>query len=204
MIEAHPILDYLANLPPFLTYILMGAGAAIENIFPPVPADTFVLLGAFLSARGRANGWYVFLATWAANVAGALLVYGLARKWGQAFFSRRPGRWLLRPGQLMRIARFYDEWGTVAILMSRFLPGFRAVVPVFSGTSGLTLLRVAVPMAIASAIWYGALIAIGLRAGQNFDRILGVFRDTSAILTAFAVVLGILSGIWWWKSRRQE
>jgi membrane protein DedA with SNARE-associated domain len=201
MIQAHPLLDYLANLPPVLTYLVMGAGAAIENMFPPVPADTFVLLGAFLAARGRANGWYVFLATWTANVAGALLVYGLARKWGQAFFSRRPGRWLLRPGQLMRIARFYDEWGTTAIFVSRFLPGFRAVVPVFAGTSGLTPLRVAVPTAIASGLWYGALIAIGLRAGRNLDRILDIFRDTSAVLTVLAVAVAILGGIWWWKSR---
>jgi membrane protein DedA with SNARE-associated domain len=201
MIEAHPILDYLADLPPLLTYVVMGAGAAIENIVPPVPADTFVLLGAFLAARGRANGWYVFLATWTANVAGALFVYGLARKWGQAFFGRRPGRWLLRPGQLMRIARFYDERGTLAILMSRFLPGFRAIVPGFSGISGLTLLRFVVPTSIASAAWYGTLIAIGLRAGQNLDRILDVFRGTSAILTAIAVLLGILAGIWWWKTR---
>ena len=37
------------NLPPALIYIAIGVGAAVENIVPPVPADTFVLLGAFLA-----------------------------------------------------------------------------------------------------------------------------------------------------------
>ena len=49
------LLATLAALPPLLIYAFIGVGAAIENFIPPVPADTFVLLGAFLSAGGRAN-----------------------------------------------------------------------------------------------------------------------------------------------------
>ena len=47
---------------------MIGAGAGIENIIPPVPADTFVLLGAFLSVSGRADPVIVFVATWVCNV----------------------------------------------------------------------------------------------------------------------------------------
>jgi hypothetical protein len=38
--------------------------AALENIIPPVPADTAVALGAFLAGRGTLNAWAVFGITW--------------------------------------------------------------------------------------------------------------------------------------------
>jgi membrane protein DedA with SNARE-associated domain len=204
MQQVYALLDYLANLPPALTYLVLGAGAAIENIVPPVPADTFVLLGAFLAASGRANATWVFLATWIANVASALLVYGLARKWGRGFFEHSVGRWLLRPRQLARISRFYERWGVFAILGSRFLPAFRAVVPVFAGISRVSFPRVAIPTAIASAVWYGALVLLGLTTGRNLDAIFRIFGSASRVLLVIAIVLGALAAWWWWRSRSEQ
>lgn len=195
------ILDWFANLPPVVTYMLMAGGAAIENIVPPVPADTFVLAGAFLAASGRASPLLVFLVTWLANVLSALVVYGLARKWGTAFFERPAGRWLLRPSQLQRIERFYDRWGVRAIAVSRFLPAFRAVVPVFAGVSKVSFPRVAIPVAAASAGWYGALVFMGTMAGRNLDRILSIVTGASTALLVVASILIVLVGVWWWKSR---
>lgn len=168
---------------------------------PPVPADTFVLLGAFLAERGRADLVTVFLATWGANVATATLVYSLARKYGKGFFQHGTGRFLLRPHQLDQIARFYDRWGVVAILLSRFLPAFRAMVPVFAGVTRVTAPRVIPPMAIASAAWYGMLVWLGSQASRNWGAITGLFGQISGWLAAVAVTLGIAFGVWWWRSR---
>ena len=68
------ILNTIASLPPLLIYAFIGAGAAVENFVPPVPADTFVLLGAFLSARGRVDPWAVFLVTWLLNVSSGFVI----------------------------------------------------------------------------------------------------------------------------------
>ena len=35
-----PILDWLTSLPPATLYLVLGLAAAVENIFPPFPADT--------------------------------------------------------------------------------------------------------------------------------------------------------------------
>ena len=68
------ILSFLGAQGPILLYALLGTGSALENVFPPIPADTFVLLGAFLAAGGRADAWTVFFVTWLANTTTALLV----------------------------------------------------------------------------------------------------------------------------------
>jgi membrane protein DedA with SNARE-associated domain len=198
------ILEYLVGLPPALIYLLIGAGAAIENIIPPVPADTFVLLGAFVAANGNASPFLVFLVTWGANVLSALIVFAIARRFGPSFFERhRIGHWLIRPRQLARITRFYDRWGTPAILVSRFLPAFRAIVPVFAGITRVPKRRVILPVAAASAAWYGLLVFLGTTAGRNLDAILAALDRAGAILVVVALILVVLGGVWWWKTRHE-
>jgi membrane protein DedA with SNARE-associated domain len=170
-------------------------------VIPPVPADTFVLIGAFLSAAGRANPWMVFLVTWACNVASALGVYTVARHFGPTFFDTRAGRALLNPRQMDQIGRFYDRWGTAAVFGSRFLPAFRAMVPVFAGVTGVRLWRVAIPLSLASGLWYGALVYLGAAAGRNWQAITETFQQASGILLAVAGVLVIGFIAWWWRTR---
>jgi membrane protein DedA with SNARE-associated domain len=51
--------------------------------------------------------------------------------------------------------------------VSRFLPAFRALVPVFAGVTRVPLRRVLLPLALASALWYGALVYLGAMAGAT-------------------------------------
>ena len=169
------ILQILADLPPLLTYVVLGIGAALENVVPPIPADTFVILGGFLAAHGRAEPFIVFIATWGANLASALAVYAAGTRYGPRFFRGRWGRRLLEPNQLERLGAFYARWGHWAIFLTRFLPGFRAIVPVFAGVTHQRFLPVALPLAAASAIWYGFLTLVGRRGRTKHrdDRGLG-------------------------------
>lgn len=171
---------------------------------PPVPADTFVLLGAFLAAAGRANIWLVFASTLVCNVASAMAVYALAWRYGEGFFNTRTGRFLLHPRQLERINGFYQKWGVPAILVSRFLPAFRAMVPVFAGVTHVPPTRVVLPLAGASALWYGALVYLGGFAGRNWREILALFERFSTVLLIVASGLVAAFLYWWWHSRRHE
>jgi membrane protein DedA with SNARE-associated domain len=198
------VLGWLAQLPPVFIYAVIGVGAAVENIVPPIPADTFVLLGAFLSETTGATPLLIFLVTWTANVGSAVGVYYLAHRYGQSFFATNVGHWLLLPRQLQQIGGFYARWGTPAIFVSRFLPAFRALVPVFAGVTRVPLRRVLLPMAAASALWYGALVYLGAMAGRNWEAILGFVSRVSGVLLAVAVVLIAAVAWWWWRSRRRE
>jgi membrane protein DedA with SNARE-associated domain len=197
------ILAFLAGLPPLLVYGLLGIGAALENIVPPVPADTFVLLGSFLAARGSANVWIVWGVTWAFNVGSALLVYWIGHRHGRTFFEVGAGRHLLNEHQLGRMRAFYARFGVFAIFFTRFLPGLRAVVPVFAGVSHQRFLPVAVPLALASGIWYGTLVWLGATAGRNLETVAGWIDDTNVVLFAVAAILGA-GAFWWWVRTRRH
>lgn len=199
--ELEKILQELAEIAPQWVYGVIAAGVAIENFFPPIPADTFVLLGAFLSAHGRVTGVGVFAVTWGTNTAAALLNYGLARRWGRLLLNTPIGRWLLRPRQLERLAALYHGHGSKIIFFSRFLPAFRVLVPVFAGISHLAFWRTALPIALAGAIWYGFLVVAGALAGRNWQLIVNAVNNVNAALLALAVVLAVLLAVLWWKTR---
>ena len=197
------ILGFLSGLPAALVYAALGAGAALENIVPPVPADTFVLLGGFLAARDIVNVWTVWAVTWGANVGSALAVYWIGHRYGRTFFEEGLGRHVLNEHQMERMRHFYRRFGVAAIFFTRFLPGLRAVVPAFAGVTHQRLVPVAVPVAVASAVWYGALVWLGATAGRNLETIVGWLNDANVVLLVVALVL--VGGVaWWWvRSRRR-
>lgn len=199
----HAVLDRLLELPPLAVYGIIAALAATENVFPPVPADTAVAVGAALSAGGRIDAWAVFVVTWTANVASAAFVYAAARTVGRRFFRGPLGRRLVRREALARLERLYDRHGTWAIFASRFLPGVRAVVPAFSGVANLDAVRALGPVAVASAIWYGTLTFIAASLVRNVDAVVALVARVN-VTAAAVVTAGVLIGLgaWRWRSRR--
>jgi membrane protein DedA with SNARE-associated domain len=196
------LLAWIEGIPDALVYVALGAGAAVENVVPAVPADTFVVLGGFLAAVGDLQARWVFVATWLCNVASALAMYHLGRTRGHAFFTEGWGRRLLNPHQMERLAVFFGRWGTAAVFLTRFLPGLRAVVPVFAGVGRQHPRSVVLPLAAASAIWYGALVWAGTLAGHNLDRVIEALGRVNAWLLGGAVVVMAAAARWWWRTRR--
>lgn len=178
-------LHFLESLPPGMLYAIITAFAALENFFPPIPADTAVALGAFLAGRGIMSAPLVFALTWTANVGTGIAVYALVRRYGPAFFDKPFGRRLLSPHTLRRIEREYDRHGTYGIFLARLLPVWRGMIMPFAGLAGLPPRRAIIPMALASALYYGALTLFVRAIGNNLDdvmRALGHVNDALLLL----------------------
>ena len=198
------LFQLIGEIPVESIYLLIAIGAAVENIFPPIPSDTFVLLGGILVDQGLLRADLVFISAWLANNVLALFVYLMGRRYGRGIFQTRWGHWLLRPHQLERLSQFYERYGTVTVLVSRFFPVFRVLIPAFAGISRLPFWRTAIPLAIASAVWYGVLLFAGIFASRNLPRVLAVFEAFNTwLLIATIVLLGGVA-ILWWLSRRER
>ena len=192
------------QIPVGFLYVGLGIGAAVENVIPVVPADTFVALGGFLSAFGPLDSRLIFAVTWSLNVGSALVMYRVGYTHGRPFFMQGWGQRVLKNHQMDRMTRFYERWGTWAIFWTRFLPGLRAVVPIFAGITQQRFGPVAVPLAAASAIWYGTLIWLGALTGYNLEVLSALLTRTSSVL-AVVTVLALLPVIyWWWRTKNDE
>jgi len=184
-------------------YGLITALAAVENIFPPVPADVAVALGAFLSGRGVMNTWAVFLLTWAANVGSGAAVYALARRHGEVVTRGFLGRHIFTPRTVERIAEQYRRHGVYGIFLSRLLPVWRSVVMPFAGIAGVSAARALIPMALASALYYGALTYVVSRLGTGLEEVLGFLGHLNRALAVVALLLVLVIVLWIVLRRRK-
>ena len=198
------LLGLISRIPVESVYLLIAVGAAVENVFPPIPSDVIVLVGAILADRSILRADLVFLFAWVGNLALGLGVYVAARSYGAGLFATRWGRWLLRPSQLERMAIFYNDYGTLTVLVSRFFPVFRVLVPAFAGVSRLGFWRTALPLAGASALWYGVLIGVGIVLSRNLPRLIGALEAVNLTVALAAAGIALLLGVLWWRSRHAD
>ncbi len=159
-------------MPPGPLYALIALLAAVENIFPPVPADVAVALGAFLSGRGVMNPWLVFALTWIANVSSGAGVYALARRHGALVTRGFLGRHIFTANTVAHIEEQYR--------------------------------RHLIPMALASAVYYGALTYVINRLGIDLETVLALLRRVNSVLAIVAGALILIIVVWIVRRRRQQ
>ena len=198
------LLDWVAALPDAALYAILFAAGTIENIFPPFPSDVVIAFGGLLlaqSARGSMLG--VFLSVWVSNVASAMAVYALGRKYG----AKRVEGWV--GGKQVerreaRLKRLFDRFGMPAIFVSRFVPGVRAIVPAFAGALKLSPVWVTVMVATASAIWYGTITVVAFRVGSDWERLQGIvasYGTVAAIVGGGILAVGVIA---WLIARKRS
>jgi len=196
------LLTWLTSVPIGTLYAVLAVAAAVENIFPPAPADTVVALGSFLAARGRGNVLVAFLATWLGNVTSAMIMYGIGRRYGSERMERR----LLgdKGAQAeQRLQSLYGHYGVIALFASRFIPGVRAIVPPFAGALRVPAARAALAIAAASAIWYGTVSYLGFTLGGNWPRVVHLISEYGRSLALTAAALLLLGAVIWWTRRKK-
>jgi len=195
------MVDWLASLPPVAVYAVIGLLAAIENIFPPFPADTAIALGAFLSHRGVIDARIVFAVTLVCNVGGAMGIYWLAARHSSTLFASGFAKRFLPEQGLAFVRTEYQRFGLLGLFIGRLLPGFRAVVAPFAGLIHLRPVRVLVPIVFASAIWYGAIILAAAKLGENWEAVLGWVNQFNRVVGVGLLVLLAIGAFFWWRRR---
>lgn len=194
------VLDWLTGLPPAALYLALAAAAAVENVFPPLPSDTVVAFGSFIAARGHGSALGSFLSTWIGNLAGAMFMYYMGRRFGAERLVAR----LSKGGEEnagAKLRAWYSTRGVWALAFSRFLPAVRALVPPMAGAMRVPAPKALLAMGLASGLWYGVITWLAFRVGGDWEvltaRIGGASRGLGIAALAIAAVIAAV-----WLVRR--
>ena len=196
------LLDWLAALPPLVLYCSLVLFAAVENVFPPLPTDTVVAFGTWLAARGQGSAMAAFLCTWLGNVAGAAAMYGVGRSHGTDWMRRKFPRLANEAGEA-RLRSLYSRYGLLALVVSRFIPGVRALVPPFAGALRVPAIPALGAMALASGVWYGFISYLAWKAGSDWEAVTAMLARSGRVVTIVASAIALLAGLLWLRHHRQ-
>jgi len=123
-------------------YLLLFAGVIVEG-------EAVLIAGAFLASRGYFNISTVALVALAANTFSAQFYYTAARVRGRRWFeSRFPEKSVYR--RIIGWVGTRDNW---LLLTSRFLFGFRIVIPAACGAFGMPAARFTALNVAAGILW---------------------------------------------------
>lgn len=189
-------LEFILAQDPLTVILLLMLLSALENVFPPVPADVAAALGTFWSVRsGHSTPVMVGLLCFLANQASATAVYFWVRTKGRAVLESPVFRSLLPPEIQPVVRREIERYGALGIFISRFLPGLRAGVLPFAAINGLSPMRSLLPAALASLLWYVALTVAGSALGLAYDDVRATVGRVTGVLGIVGVVIFLAGGV---------
>ena len=196
------LIAWLTSVPLGVLYLIMALFAAVENIFPPIPADTVVALGSWLAARGQGSPVWAFLSVWIGNIAGAAAMYFVGRRHGTVWIERRFPK-IADEKSENRFRELHRKYGAASLFLSRFIPGVRALVPPFAGALRLPAMSSLVSIAVASGIWYGLVSYLAFRAGAaDWNALTGRISSVGRWIAVGAGVVLAVGALAWWVRQR--
>ncbi len=142
----------------------------------PLPGDSILFLaGAFSATSAHSSDPHlnlaaVVLGSFIAAVAGAQIGYALGRQYGTRLFTEDAR--VFKLSYLERAQEFFDRRGPRAVLLARFIPFVRTVVPMLAGAGRMPTRKYAIANVAGAAIWAVGISMLGFWLGRsiNIDR----------------------------------
>ncbi len=180
--DSEGLLCYLDQLPVIGIYIILFFSSILENLFPPWPGDTLIVLSGFLAARDQGNILICLITVTAGNIAGASLMYYLGghvlvffvhlnQKFKNRFFNRilMP---LVSQKSIEKTKFWFQRWGIGLVLFSRFSAGIRFFVSVVAGIVGMNFSLFLLCFTIGVLFWSSLLLGGGWLLKENWNIII--------------------------------
>ncbi|CAB4910389.1 MAG: DedA family protein [Actinobacteria bacterium] len=156
----------------------MGA-FAVMGVAVIIFLETATIVGSFLPGDSLLFILGLALATYLTNipfvpamglvfvaaVAGSQVGYWFGRKIGPRVF-RRKRNWFFSPTTVERANTFFDHYGWRALILARFIPVIRALVPLVAGISQMKPRRYLVFNLIGGVAWVVVLMTLGFFIGR--------------------------------------
>lgn len=150
-----------------------------------LPGDSLLFAAGALAANSDSalNINILFTMLVAASVIGNGVNY-FTGKWIGPKVFRSEHSWLFNPAHLTKAHQFYEKFGGKAIVIARFIPIIRTVVPFIAGIGYMTYRHFFIFNLIGALLWMGLL----LYGSYSFGNIPVVKAHFSLVIVAIIVL----------------
>jgi membrane protein DedA with SNARE-associated domain len=182
-------------------YPVLGGLVLVENLFPPLPSELILPLAGFYVGEGELNFFLAVLAATFGSVAGALILYVIARRGGRPLVMRLSKVLRVTEEDLDRADDWFDKHGVWIVLFGRLVPGARSLVSIPAGLSEMPIGRFTLLTTLGSVTWNTALIGAGWALGSNYEKVGGVIGPAGTVILTLVIAAGIAFIVWNYRRR---
>ena len=164
-LDAHRLIDQFGQFAPYaVAAIVFVETAFIVTSFLPGDSLLFVL-GLTLAANTATPLWLALAIVTASAIAGSHVGFVTGRALGPILFERRH-TWIFNPRFVAKTHEYFARFGNRAIVLARFVPIVRALVPMLAGISRVPLRAFTAMNVTGAALWVGVLTTTGFFLGE--------------------------------------
>lgn len=158
------IAGWIVALGPFMVYAPLFAIVFLETglvFFPFLPGDSLLFATGVFSNDGTGLHVGATIAVFsAAAILGNTSNYCIARVFGARIIDS--GRIKsLTPERLKKLDEFFERWGGITIIITRFMPFFRTFAPFIAGTGHMNFLKFTFYNAVGGILWVCTFVLAG-------------------------------------------
>lgn len=132
-----------------------------------LPGDSLIfILGIALSSTLNFPIWLAVPVVIASAIAGSQVGYWVGTKVGPALFKNRKKTFFFNEDTITRSHAIIERYGPRAIVLARFIPVLRALVPMLVGIMGMDSKKYLRYNIIGAVLWGGCLLVLGWSLGN--------------------------------------
>ena len=129
--------------------------------FPFLPGDSLLFAaGVFSADGGGLHLGVTLLVFYAAAILGNTSNYWIARFFGKRIIDSGKVK-ALTPERMAKLDSFFEKYGGLTIVITRFMPFFRTFAPFIAGTGHMNFAKFTMFNAIGGISWVGLFVLVG-------------------------------------------
>lgn len=162
-------------------YLLIFAGTIMEG-------DAVLLASAFLAHRGRFRLDFVLLTACAATLIANHVYYYMARNIQSPWLVD-----MLKHGRGKQVHEWVDRRSGTLLFFSRFMPGFRTLVPLACGVSAMRPPLFAAINFASAVVWTAVLGLLGYFSGHTVELLIDDIRRHEPLIVAIVLAAALIA-----------
>jgi len=180
--------------------VFAGTGLLIGAFIPFITGDSLVFAAGLVAASfpESINIWALSIGIGIFAWLGDQVGYTLGRHFGRPYLDKRQGA--IIQSAISKAEKFYQAWGWWAVVIARFIPMARVLIPVIAGIGKMNYYKFFSANLVGAVVW-----GTGLSLAGYFAASIPFVKDATYILAVLVIAASLVAGIRsWYKNNKSK
>lgn len=181
------------------TLVFAGTGLLIGAFIPFITGDSLVFAAGLVAASfpDSINIWVLSIGIGIFAWLGDQVGYTLGRHYGRPYLEKRKG--VIIQSAIGKAEKFYKAWGWWAVVIARFVPMARVLIPVIAGIGKMNYYKFFSANLVGAVVW-----GMGLSLAGYYAASIPLVKDATYIIAVLVIAASLVAGIRSWYKNNES